>query len=129
MSFKAILTVDDTDYNILKCSFNLKQEIDSTGRPSSVTRGGTITLTVESSDDTLLFDWMCDSYMKKDGIISFKKRDEDAKMKDLNFSEAYLTEYVEEFDHEGASNMTITFTISALGIKMGESEHFNEWAI
>ena len=42
MSFKAKLSVGGQDVNILECSYELNQEVDATGRPSSVTRGGQI---------------------------------------------------------------------------------------
>lgn len=129
MSFKAVFSDGSNEWNVLHCNFALHQEVDATGRPSSVTRGGTINLTVESTDDTSLFEWMCDSYLKKDGNIKFNKRDEDAKMKDLNFVEAYLIKYDEMFDSEGAGAMVIKFTLSALEINMGNGVHINEWAI
>lgn len=52
MSFKSKLKVGGKELNILKVSYNLYQEIDASGRPSSVTRGGTIDLTVESTGDS-----------------------------------------------------------------------------
>ncbi len=129
MSFKAVLKVDDKEYRVLNCNFGLKQECDKTGRPSSTTRGQGIELTIESTDDTMIFEWMCDSYMRKDAKIIFNKRDEDAKMKELEISEAYVTEYKETFDDTGPGSMTITFKLSPHGIKLGEGEHLNEWAM
>lgn len=58
MSFKAKLKVGGNEYNVLNCNYGLAQETDATGRPSSVTRGGMITIEVESTSDTSLSDWM-----------------------------------------------------------------------
>jgi hypothetical protein len=127
MSFKAKFTVDGTDYNVLHCSFAMHQEVDATGRPSSITRGGTISVVVESTDSTALYEWMCDSYMRKDGTITFNKRDEDAKLKELKFTEAYMISYEEAFDHAGTGAMITSFTLSAREINMGNGTHFNEW--
>ena len=127
MSFKSKFTVDGNDYIVLNCSFSLHQEVDETGRPSSVSRGGVIKVVVESTDDTSLFEWMCDSYMRKDGTITFNKRDEDAKMKELNFTEAYMVSYEEDFDHVGIGAMRMSFELSAREMNMGNGVHVNDW--
>jgi hypothetical protein len=129
MSFKAIFKVDGNEYRILRCSYNMHQDYDNTGRPSSTTRGGIVNLVIESTDDTSLFEWMCDSYMKKDATIVFNKRDEDSKMKELEIGEAYMVNYEESFDDTGTGAMIQTFSLSARNIRMGNGEHENEWAI
>ncbi len=129
MSFKAILKIDGKDYNVLSCKFTLNQEHDITGRPSSITRGGVVNIVLESTDDTALFEWMCDSYMKKDATITFNKRDENAKLKELGIVEAYMVGYSESFDSLGERAMLETITLSAKSIKMGNGEHDNEWPI
>jgi len=129
MSFKAIFKVDGKDYNVLSCHYKLNQEYDVTGRPSSVTRGGVIDLEVESTDSGKLFEWMCDSYMKKDATITFNKREENAKLKELEIKEAYMVGYKESFDSSGTGAMTESITLSAKSLKMGDGEHVNEWPI
>ena len=68
MSFKARLSVAGKNYNVLDCSYALHQVIDASGRPSSVTRGGKINVTVESTNETDLFEWMVNHFERKDGI-------------------------------------------------------------
>ncbi|MCX6270842.1 MAG: type VI secretion system tube protein TssD, partial [Bacteroidetes bacterium] len=58
MSFKAKFSVDGKEFNVLSASYHLYQETDATGRPSSITRGGSITVTIESTDDTSMFAWI-----------------------------------------------------------------------
>ncbi len=127
MSFKAKLSVAGKEVNVLSCSYDLFQEIDATGRPASITRGGQIHLVVESTGETTFFEWMCNNFERKDGTITFIKRDTDAKLKELEFTEGYLVKYVEAFDAFNSNPMTETFTISAKSIKMGSAEHVNEW--
>jgi len=129
MSFKAQLDVAGAKNNILDLSYALKQETDATGRPSSVTRGGQITLTVESTGDTKFFEWMCNNFERKDGKITFTKRDSDATMKELSFKEGYLVSYRENFNAAGENPITETFTISAKEISMGNASHVNQWAV
>ena len=127
MSFKARLSVGGKDFNILNATYDLNQEVDATGRPSSVTRGGRITITVESTGDTDFFEWMTNNFERKDGAIVFVKRDTDATLKELKFSEGYLIKYKENFDATGQNPLTESFTISAREIEMGSGVHSNEW--
>ena len=127
MSFKAKLKVAGKEVNVLHCSYDLNQEVDPTGRPSSVTRGGRINLVVESNGETGFFEWMTNHFERKDGSIVFIKRDTNATLKELKFKEGYLVKYKESFDSSGANPLTETFTISAKEIGSGSGEHINEW--
>lgn len=127
MSFKAKLNVGGKTMNVLSCNYDLTQEVDATGRPSSVTRGGRIMLTTESTGDTDMFEWMCNNFERKDGTVTFLKRDTDAKQKELSFTEGYLVKYEEKFNAFDNMAMAESFTISAREIKMGNGEHINEW--
>ena len=129
MSFKAKLKVAGKEVNVLNLSYSLKQETDATGRPSSITRGGKIYLTVESTGDTSFFEWMTNSFERKDGTIVFTKREDDATLKELTFKEAYLTDYNESFDSISNNPVTETFTLSAKEISMGTGTHVNEWVV
>lgn len=127
MSFKARLEVAGKTYNILNVNYSLAQETDPTGRPSSQTRGGRIEVTVESTGESDIFEWMTNSFERKDGKVIFLKRDSDATLKNLSFTDGYVVKYKENFDASGTNPLTETFTISAKSIKMGTGEHVNEW--
>ena len=128
MSFKSKLKVGGKELNILNATYDLYQDIDATGRPSSVTRGGTITLTVESTGDSFFFEWMTNNFERKDGSIQYVMRDTDAKLKEMTFKEGYLVKYNEKFDATGDNPLVETFTISAKEFSSGNAEHINEWA-
>jgi hypothetical protein len=127
MSFKARLNVAGKEVNVLNCSYALHQEVDQTGRASSVTRGGRIVIEVESTGETTFFEWMTNSFERKDGSILFIKRDTDATLKELKFKEGYLVKYRENFESSGKLPLSETFTISAREISMGNGEHVNDW--
>jgi Hemolysin coregulated protein Hcp (TssD) len=127
MSFKLKFKAGGKEMNVLECGYSLKQETDATGRPSSITRGGKITVTVEATGETDLFEWMTNNFERKDGSIVWVKRDTDATLKELNFKEAYMVDYKENFDHESKQPATISFTLSAKEISMGSGAHANEW--
>ena len=127
MSFKAKLKVAGKELNVLNCSYSLNQEMDATGRPSSITRGGQINLTVESNGETDLFEWMCNNFERKDGSVVFLKRDSDATMKELKFKEGYMIAFSESFSATNTNPMEVSFTISAKEMTMGNGTHTNEW--
>lgn len=128
MSFKAKFQVAGKEFNVLHISYDLAQETDPTGRPSSITRGGRIRMIVESTADTSLFEWMTNNFEHKDGKIVYLKRKEDgATLKEFSFTEAYMVKYKENFDATGTNPLTEDFTLSAKEIRMGGGEHINEW--
>ncbi len=127
MSFKAILKVNGNEYNVKNCNYELFQETDATGRPSSITRDRGINCEIESTSDTAISDWMFNNFERKDGSIVFLKRDTDATAKELKFTEGYLVRYHENFDSTGENPMSESFTISAKTISIGNGEHVNEW--
>ncbi|SHJ03027.1 hypothetical protein SAMN04488096_10738 [Mesonia phycicola] len=129
MSFKAKLVLNGQEYNVLNCTYDLFQETDATGRPSSVTRGGRVKLTLESTADTSLVEWMFNNFERRDGSVKFLKRDNEATAKELKFHEGYVVKYVENFDHSGDSPMHESIVISARSITMGSGEHVNNWPI
>lgn len=127
MSFSTKFKVGGKDYKVLSVSYDLTQETDASGRPSTVTRGGRIMVEVESTGGTELFEWMTNSFERKDGSIVFVKRDSDATLKELKFKEAYMVKYKENFSDTGANPLTESFTLSAETITMGGGEFKNNW--
>lgn len=127
MSFKAKFKVAGKEFTALNVTYGLFQETDATGRPSTVTRGGKIDVVVEGTNSTELFEWMTNSFERKDGSVVFYKRDSDATLKELKFTEGYLVKHKENFDSTGENPLTETFTISARKIEMGSGAYENEW--
>jgi hypothetical protein len=66
-------------------------------------------------------------YKAQGGTITFQKRDEDAKMKELTFEDGYIVAYAEVLDVVGSNPMCINFTVSARKLKIGNAEHENDW--
>jgi hypothetical protein len=129
MAFKATLSLDGKTFNVLSCHFGLHQNIDATGRPASDVRGGTVSVTIESTDDTTIYTWMTDAHAFKDGKVTFYKRDQDSKMKELEFKQAACIDYSENFDANSSSPMSLSFTLSAKELSVGGNSHANPWPI
>jgi hypothetical protein len=129
MAFRADLNIDGKEYRLLHCSYALQRSVDATGRPSSEVKGGVIHFEIESTEDTSLWDLMIAQFKSLDGSIVFKKRDEDAKMKELKFETAYVVDLSENFDSVGDNPMSLSFTLSAQKLTLGSETHENEWPI
>ena len=127
MSFKAKFKAGNIEQNILNCSYYLMQEIDATGRPASIIKGGLIQVTVEGNASTELFEWMCNSFERKDGSVIFLKRDSDATLKELKFNEGYLVSFTEAFSSTTGEPLSVSFSISAREIKMGNNSISWDW--
>ena len=70
---------------------------------------------------------MVNSFERKDGSIVFLKRDSEATLKELKFTEGYLVKHRENFEASGQKPLTESFTISARKIEMGTGAFENEW--
>ena len=129
MSFKATLDFAGKKYDVLHCSYSFRRDVDPKGRPSSGVYGGTVQLEVESTEDTTIIESMLNSKHKpQKGKVTFYKREEDnASMKIIDFTDAYVIQYSEALDSVGSNPMTISFVVSAREIKIGTATHINEW--
>jgi len=115
---------------VLYVKYELNQQTDVEGQPTGTTRGGKITIKVKSTDDgnTEIMEWMCDTYMSKNGTISFPNR-QGGEMKHLSFTEGYCVEYAETYDSTNALLQYEEFVISAKEIQVGNARHNNRWTI
>ncbi|NIG57594.1 type VI secretion system tube protein TssD [Chitinophaga sp. Cy-1792] len=128
MAFNAKIQLGSKEYDVLQCSFSLNRDVDAKGRPSSGVYGGTIHVEVESTEDTSVIESMVNNQYKPfSGKIVIKKTDEDAKMKELTFTDSYIIQYNEGISVVGNHPMTLSFVISARTLKLGNAEHVNDW--
>ena len=127
MSFRANLSFEGKDYDVIKCHYTIEREVDSKGRPSSNLYGGKIHITVESTTDVSLIDKMATQFKPNSGTITFKKGDEDAKMKELKWENGYIVGYKEGIEIVGEIPMSTEFVISAQKITIGEALFEQNW--
>ena len=127
MAFRSTLNLGGKEYDVLDCNYSLKRDVDSKGRPSSNIYGGRISVRVESTEDTTILETMVNQFKPFNGSIVFKKGDEEGKMKELTFENAYIIEFAEGIDIVGTAPMSISITISAQIIKIGGAEDEENW--
>lgn len=128
MAFKATLTFSGKEYDVIYCSYSFNRDVDPKGRPTSGVYGGKIYVEIESNQDTSVIESMVNNQFKAvSGNLTIKKQDEDAKMKEVDFTEAYIVGFSEELSAFTSNAMTTKFTISAKTIKIGSADHENDW--
>ena len=129
MAFRATLNFGGKEFDVLDCKYNLKRDVDSKGRPSSNIYGGQIRIHVESTDDTSILEQMTAQFKPNSASVTFKKGDEEAKMKELSWENGYIVEFEEDIDIIGSKPMTITFVVSAQVIKIGGAQFEQNWPL
>ncbi len=112
---------------MLDCKYEMKRDVDSKGRPASPVYGGYVHVHVESTEDTSIIEAMAAEHKPIAGSIVFKKGDEEAKMKELNWENGYIVNFDESIDVVGKKPMTINFTVSAQILKIGGANIEQNW--
>jgi len=128
MAFKASLKFSGKKYDVLHCRYELRRDVDPKGRPSSGVYGGEITVEIEANADTSVIEGMVNNqYKPVNGTLTIMKGDEESSMKEITFSDAYITRFHEKMWAQGSAAMITEFVLSARVIKMGSAEHENDW--
>ncbi|WP_116127007.1 type VI secretion system tube protein TssD [Lewinella sp. IMCC34183] len=129
--FEAKLILDGGEpIEVLQCSYHMDRDTDKSGMPATGVHGGKISLTIKSSSDITLFDWMINAFAQKKGEIEFYKRNDPTPAKVLAFENAYIIEHGESFnvlDGNRDQPMVEHFTVSAETMKMQDSELKKVW--
>lgn len=134
MAVRARLNLDKLqDVRVIDFSYSFNRDIDASGRPSGIVRGGTVQMTIESTKSAFLPTWMTLAQGKtKEGQIEIMDDTDDEKpIKTIKFKDAYIVEYGENFSWQGGENMMETFVISCREITIegdgGPAVYENEW--
>lgn len=115
---------------VIYMRYELDQQTDVEGQPVGRTRGGKITLRVRTPKDgnTDIVEWMCDTDMSKDGVITIPSL-YGGDLKTIQFFDGFVVSYSETFDRRQELILFEEFTISAKTIKIGNAIHDNSWSI
>lgn len=128
MAFKAKFEISGKKYDVLACSYAFSRNIDHKGRPSSDTAGGTVNLTIESTDDTTLLETMLNTAEKPlTCSVDFQQNDDTASLKKLELKNAYVIHYSESFSDGAPMMYQITLSAKEIGIK--NAKLVNDWPV
>lgn len=127
MSFNATLKLGSKEFDVLDCTYRFCREVDAKGSPTSAILGGKIYIHVEAGSDTVILAAMMDQYKMIEGVITFKKPNEESKMKELSWANGHIVEYEESLDVNSSHPMDIRFIVSAQTVKMGDVTVEQNW--
>jgi hypothetical protein len=127
MAFLAKIEVGGKSYEVLSVNFSVGQMVDEKGQPVSNVHAGNIFVQVETTPDTILTAWMANAFEKKDGNITFYKRDAESKMRTVSWVNGYCVGYSESFNQMDTKPMVISINISAEKVTIQDVEIDNRW--
>jgi hypothetical protein len=127
MAFKTKLSFESKEYDVLDCDYSFNRDVDLKGRPSSNVYGGSIFITVESTDDTTILAQMVNQFKPNTGTVTFFKGEEEAKMKELKWENGHIIDYNESLDVVGREPMKISFAVAAEKISVEGAEVDHKW--
>jgi len=129
-SFRASFEFGGKEFDVITSEYIFNRNTDDKGKPSSSVKGGRVTVCIESTADTSVIEAMLNSQFKAvEGKIVFKKTEEDSKMKEVEFKNAYIVYFKEELDVNNEIPMRLTVTFSAEELTVGNASLFNRWPV
>ena len=129
MSLTARLHIDghrkqEKGIRVLECSFEFKQDADPIGQPRGIVQGGTLNILLDVENDGELLHWMFNNVFKNGKIVYIGPM-EGKSIKTIEFENAAMIKYREEYKEISAVHVHITLTAQKITIA-GEAME-NSW--
>ena len=126
MAYKASLTMAGKTMDILSCSYAFSRNTDHKGKPVSDTSGGTVSLALESTEESDLLETMLNKQDTPQTVtIDFQQSESTASMKKIELKEAFIVSFSESFSD--GSPMVYQVTLSAKEMTIGKAKLLNDW--
>ena len=129
----AVLELEGAKAQVIDLTYSFSRTTDpEKGQPVKVVRNGLISLTIRSDEKEMngkIINWMGDQDLAKAGSITiFKDADQTKELKKIEFENAYVVGYRENFNSQGVStNKVETFEVTAEKIKVSGAEFKMKW--
>ena len=104
------------------------RKTDAKGRPVTNVIGGRITITIESTKETLILEAMVNSPFKAiSGKVIYYNTEDNSVFRIVEFKYAYIVYYKEVFNANKKHQMYSTITFSSDIIMIGNAYLSNQW--
>lgn len=129
----AVFELEGAKAQVIDLSYSLSRATDpEKGQPTKVVRNGFISLTIRSDEKEMngkIINWMKTQDLGKAGSITiFKDAEQSKELKKLEFENAFVVGYRENFNSQGVSSNTIeSFEITAEVLKVSGAEFKMRW--
>lgn len=129
----AVLELEGAKAQVIDLNYSFSRATDpEKGQPTKVVRNGFIGITIRSDEKEMtgkIINWMGEQDLSKTGSITiFKDADQSKELKKIEFENAYVIGYRENFNSQGMSSNTVeSFEITAEKIKVSGTEFKMRW--
>lgn len=113
---------------MISSHIEFNRKTDTKGRPVTNVIGGRITVTIESTKETIILEAMINSpYKVISGKVTYYNTDDNSVFRVVEFKYAYIVYYKEVFNVDRKRQMYSTITFSADIIMIGNAYLSNQW--
>lgn len=125
---RATVCLQGKDIEVISSHIEFSRKTDTKGRPVTNVTGGRITITIESTKETILLEAMVNSPFKaiSDKVIYYNTEDNSV-FRVVEFKYSYIVHYKEVFNVDRKRQMYSTITFSADIIMIGDAYLSNQW--
>lgn len=129
----AVFELEGAKAQVLHLGYSFSRATDpEKGQPVKVVRNGQINVTIRSDEKEMvgkIVNWMSKQDSPKSGSITiYRDADQTKELKKIEFENAYVVGYEEQFSSQGESDNTLeTFRISAEKIKVSGAQFAMRW--
>ncbi len=125
---RATVRLQGKDMDVISSHIEFNRKTDSKGRPVTNVIGGRITITIESTKETLVLEAMVNSPFKAiSGKVVYYNTKDNSVFRIIEFKYAYIVHYKEVFNVDKNRQMYSTITLSADIIMIGDAYLNNQW--
>ena len=129
----AVLEIEGAKAQVIDFNYSFSRATDpEKGQPVKVVRNGMIGLTIRSDEKEMngkIVAWMADQDQAKSGAVTiFKDEKQSKELKKIEFENAYVVGYRENFNSQGMTANTIeSFEITAEKVAVSGQEFKMRW--
>ena len=125
---RATVCLQGKDIEVISSHIEFNRKTDTKGRPVTNVIGGRITITIESTKETIILEAMINSpYKVISGKVTYYNTDDNSVFRVVEFKYAYIVYYKEVFNVDRKRQMYSTITFSADIIMIGNAYLSNQW--
>lgn len=125
---RATVCLQGKDIEVISSHLEFSRKTDTKGRPVTSVIGGRITITIESTKETLILEAMVNSPCKAiSGKVTYYSTEDNSVFRVVEFKYAYIVYYKEVFNVDRKRQMYSTITFSADIIMVGNAYLSNQW--
>lgn len=125
---RATVCLQEKDIEVISSHIEFSRKTDTKGRPVTNVTGGRITITIESTKETILLEAMVNSPFKAiSGKVIYYNTEDNSVFRVVEFKYSYIVHYKEVFNVDRKRQMYSTITFSADIIMIGDAYLSNQW--